>query len=416
MSVAEQSRRIILGARRSVHAWLLLDINHSSALSSFHIDHHLCRPRPRPPPSGPRESTPPAGAGTHMNSLAYLSRQFDVLASPRTPPSTPTLETSPLLVTQDAASLKRVHTWSTKSLASAGAVDSAAYSPWGLKRSYSSPDVQPGEPSSSAVPPPTPKSTSASMAAAPRPSSRRSSLSSTEKALRPKLRSEGLFHRICFVHVLCALWYYLCGVWRSIQGQFGVIAEHEAAAEDASDDEGKETEDEAKDEKPMTIQVEQPPPIPPPILPEILTLPLLHRSSTDTLVDVKSPLLDSSPPLATHLASLAVVAHTAESSRTSTPTPGGRKAALRLLPKTLVLDLDETLIHSTSRPMYSNSMGSNVLGSFGIGQRNKSSGHTVEVTLGGRSTLYHVYKRPFVDYFLRKVRGSVRCLLAATVR
>jgi hypothetical protein len=24
--------------------------------------------------------------------------------------------------------------------------------------------------------------------------------------------------------------------------------------------------------------------------------------------------------------------------------------------------------------------------------------------LGGRSTLYHVYKRPFVDYFLRKVR------------
>jgi len=24
--------------------------------------------------------------------------------------------------------------------------------------------------------------------------------------------------------------------------------------------------------------------------------------------------------------------------------------------------------------------------------------------MGGRSTLYHVYKRPFVDYFLRKVR------------
>lgn len=27
----------------------------------------------------------------------------------------------------------------------------------------------------------------------------------------------------------------------------------------------------------------------------------------------------------------------------------------------------------------------------------------VEVVLGGRSTLYHVYKRPFVDFFLRKV-------------
>jgi hypothetical protein len=29
--------------------------------------------------------------------------------------------------------------------------------------------------------------------------------------------------------------------------------------------------------------------------------------------------------------------------------------------------------------------------------------HTVEVVLGGRSTLDHVYKRLFVDYFLRKV-------------
>jgi CTD nuclear envelope phosphatase 1 len=29
----------------------------------------------------------------------------------------------------------------------------------------------------------------------------------------------------------------------------------------------------------------------------------------------------------------------------------------------------------------------------------------VEVVLGGRSTLYHVYKRPFVDFFLRTVSG-----------
>jgi len=35
--------------------------------------------------------------------------------------------------------------------------------------------------------------------------------------------------------------------------------------------------------------------------------------------------------------------------------------------------------------------------------RNKGTGHVVAVVLGGRSTLYHVYKRPFVDYFLRKV-------------
>jgi hypothetical protein len=37
-------------------------------------------------------------------------------------------------------------------------------------------------------------------------------------------------------------------------------------------------------------------------------------------------------------------------------------------------------------------------------------GHMVEVVLGGRSTLYTVYKRPFVDYFLRKVR-EVSCML-----
>jgi len=68
------------------------------------------------------------------------------------------------------------------------------------------------------------------------------------------------------------------------------------------------------------------------------------------------------------------------------------------LPKTLVLDLDETLIHSTSKPL---SHSSGPFGLLGFGRRNK--GYTVEVVLGGRSTLYHVYKRPFVDYFLRKV-------------
>lgn len=38
-----------------------------------------------------------------------------------------------------------------------------------------------------------------------------------------------------------------------------------------------------------------------------------------------------------------------------------------------------------------------------FGRKNKGAGHVVEVVLGGRSTLYHVYKRPFVDFFLRTV-------------
>lgn len=77
--------------------------------------------------------------------------------------------------------------------------------------------------------------------------------------------------------------------------------------------------------------------------------------------------------------------------------------------KTLILDLDETLIHSTSRPMsYAASAGGGLLGlSFGglLGtRRSRREGHTVEVVLNGRSTTYHVYKRPYVDHFLKKVR------------
>lgn len=68
----------------------------------------------------------------------------------------------------------------------------------------------------------------------------------------------------------------------------------------------------------------------------------------------------------------------------------------RMTPKTLVLDLDETLIHSTSRP---SSLG-------GRGRRAVPKGlktTMVEVVLDGRSTMYTVYKRPWVDFFLRKV-------------
>ena len=82
------------------------------------------------------------------------------------------------------------------------------------------------------------------------------------------------------------------------------------------------------------------------------------------------------------------------------------------LQKTLILDLDETLIHSTSRPLsYSASSGGGLLGlSFGglLGGRGKRrEGHTVEVVLRGRSTTYHVYKRPYVDHFLKKVKRSL---------
>lgn len=89
-------------------------------------------------------------------------------------------------------------------------------------------------------------------------------------------------------------------------------------------------------------------------------------------------------------------------------------------PKVLVLDLDETLIHSTSRnPTWSAlaekgrnasiSTGGSLLGMEGLGGVLGLRGqvgvrpHQVEVVLDGRSIVYHVYKRPHVDYFLRKV-------------
>jgi hypothetical protein len=57
--------------------------------------------------------------------------------------------------------------------------------------------------------------------------------------------------------------------------------------------------------------------------------------------------------------------------------------------------------------------GNSSTGIFGLGafNRNKGSGRMVEVVLGGHSTLYHVYKRPFVDFFLRTVSSNLFILL-----
>lgn len=90
-------------------------------------------------------------------------------------------------------------------------------------------------------------------------------------------------------------------------------------------------------------------------------------------------------------------------------------------PKVLVLDLDETLIHSTSRSPTWGALtdkskgraavtaGGSLLGLEGLGGMMGLRGqvgvrpHQVEVVLDGRSIIYHVYKRPHVDHFLRKV-------------
>ena len=116
-------------------------------------------------------------------------------------------------------------------------------------------------------------------------------------------------------------------------------------------------------------------------------------------------------PMSTSLLDTSVPAFPASQTITTTTTlhPASRIHQTPFhLQKTLILDLDETLIHSTSRPLsYAASAGGGLLGlSFGGllgGRKTRKEGHTVEVVLNGRSTTYHVYKRPFVDQFLKKV-------------
>lgn len=104
----------------------------------------------------------------------------------------------------------------------------------------------------------------------------------------------------------------------------------------------------------------------------------------------KEELLEKLTPLPIHLPPSASRASSFFPSRSASPIPIPRPP--RLTPKTLVLDLDETLIHSTSRPY-------TMVGKRGNGLKVR----VVEVILDGRRTVYTVYKRPWVDFFLRKV-------------
>lgn len=118
-------------------------------------------------------------------------------------------------------------------------------------------------------------------------------------------------------------------------------------------------------------------------------------------------------PIATKVLDPTVPAVPASKTFTNPTLPSPRRNPTPFhLQKTLILDLDETLIHSTSRPIsYAASAGGGLLGlSFGglVGGRSRRrEGHTVEVVLNGRSTTYHVYKRPHVDHFLKKVSHPV---------
>ncbi|KAG6855141.1 hypothetical protein C0991_006070 [Blastosporella zonata] len=302
-----------------------------------------------------------------MNSLAYLSRQFDVLASPKTPPSTPSSDRSSFLGDHHGKELHRVSTWSTKSFLFPPSRSSHSSAP---KRSFSSPAFA-NSLRKLGLQPPIPS---------PDPPAQQ----------RSKPQVEHLIRRIFFIRVFVLVWDNLRAAWLSLWTQNRL--------------EGRPISISPVDE-PLQVQLHpveettlqlSPAVLPPPSSPSISPA---KRTVSEQLPPTEPPIPLSHPA--------APLIRPSESplnvSRSSTPSSGARKTPFHM-PKTLVLDLDETLIHSTSRPIHNSAGGgTGLFGLVSFDSRNKGASHMVEVVLGGRSTLYHVYKRPFVDFFLRTV-------------
>lgn len=315
-----------------------------------------------------------------MNSLTYISRKFDALAT-RTPPNTPTTAFASLHPSSSDDSTVRHRTaWSLRSLV---------------------------------APPPLPRRSFPSPARIPL-LRRRPSIRSIIRA-KPRSMSQSLFRRIFFVRFLELVWHALCTAAASLRVD-DVWHERRSSSRylwlrRKSAGEGKEHSVDERDGMAMPALQESALSIPE----SAAKSPVLAHTSSSAIdpLPVSRIPTDSSAPGATLSGrpsmaqtppqSIAAIMPTPPPSRTPTPTyslNAGLPIAPRKtpfhLPKTLVLDLDETLIHSTSRPL----PAPGIRGLFGA----RRAAHTVEVVMGGRSTLYHVYKRPFVDFFLRKVR------------
>lgn len=142
-------------------------------------------------------------------------------------------------------------------------------------------------------------------------------------------------------------------------------------------------------------------------LPAVETLVQRRRASHESAQDARD---------AQGGAAAAPAAPAAAKKTTSAPRRG--PSVIQHTPKVLVLDLDETLIHSRlgvpslwNRLCAREHVGSRVSGSLmsmlglssGIPAHARLQIHGIEVHIDGRRVFYQVYKRPWVDYFLRKV-------------
>ncbi|KAJ6539293.1 NLI interacting factor-like phosphatase-domain-containing protein [Mycena capillaripes] len=331
-----------------------------------------------------------------MNSLNYLARSFDALASAKTPPSTPTTEHDSFIPDKfgrsrratgsESSPIPRVQTWSTKSFLFPTKPSGSASQPR-PKRSLSSPadfialaSLQRAQATSPAA------AASVSLETSPVVS-----------------RLEAILHRTFVVRVLVLVWNTLRAAWISLSGRTGLIRSREAAVEDGSTTIEKDsTDDETSDEHPTPTSPSAPPSSSSSNRPLYMSTvrpptdaPVPYESQSESPLPSRSLLSPTTSPQG---------ADVSTPSRSSTPVATAARKTPFHLPKTLVLDLDETLIHSTSRPFLSSNSSTGFLG-LGAFNRNQGSGLMVEVVLGGHTTLYHVYKRPFVDFFLRTVSG-----------
>lgn len=409
-----------------------------------------------------------------MNSLNYLSRQLDVLATSGTPPSTPTRGSHFNASGRPprAKSYGRIPSRRPSHQGQHSTEATPSFPAHASKRSFSSPALW-----SFRKPTLTP---TASFVNTPPAVLKRTT--SYEFGQAPKVEPEVPLARPLVYRVLSAIWTTMYTLWMAISGYLTLPSilipraaqaldnTRNAAEIDTSADEKEDTDDDGivtrapkrssieqqyKDATEINASLEvyqmsttttltleesisrfdQPifildPPSPEEVqarteTPRIDLIPPTPRSRTPSST-VRRKSEDNSPLLPNPLS--ASLLTKSGSSPVSTIASGGnslqqqpqqssRKTPGVHQPKTLVLDLDETLIHSTSRALRAHAGGGLFsMGGFGFGfgeKRGREAGHMVEVVLGGRCTLYHVYKRPFVDYFLRKVHPAILMYMKA---
>ncbi|CAE6407383.1 unnamed protein product [Rhizoctonia solani] len=319
-----------------------------------------------------------------MNTLGYISRQYDAIAST---PTTPTSESVPLSSPFGQPRPSRPHDDSD--------LDRLDRQDSPTKRTKSQP----------------------------LPFTRIISAPEPTPIDKPQRRRFILIHLIIGLWSgLSALWSLLPITWKRVRHNFGLIALR-------SDDDDEEEPPEDEDDDPLVARApSNTPAIPPQRIsfgPSVLT----KRTNRSSYAKPPTPGVSDKPlddklvftlttthelpnrpragsTLLPNPLSTSLLTPSASTFPSRAPTPPMRRQTALHKTKTLVLDLDETLIHSTSRPRHTHGStgGSGLLGLSGLfGGKRQGGGHMIEVVLGDRSTLYHVYKRPFVDFFLRKV-------------